>query len=374
MNKTKKGIGRSGPVKILRYWPAYLMLLPGFVYLLINNYIPMAGIVIAFKNFNYQLGMWKSPWTGFSNFEFLFRTSDAWLITRNTLLYNLTFIVLGTVLAILVSVSLNEIRSSAAKKVYQTSVLIPYLISMVIASFLVNGFLNSRTGFLNKGILEPLGMEAVSWYSEPQYWPFILVIVYLWKNLGYQVLLYYAALISIDREYYEAAVIDGAGRWKQFLHITLPGLKTTIITLTLLAVGRIFYSDFGLFYQIPMDSGVLLDVTNTIDLYVYHGLMESNNIGMSSAAGVYQSMVGFVLAIILFTLIITMTGVDFTTSLGAVTGNIANAGLGLTEATGPSGNFAGFTPFVKYLLVVVMLLGRLEVVAVFVLLHKIKNS
>lgn len=298
MKKTKEGTGRSGPVKILRYWPAYLMLLPGFVYLLINNYIPMAGIVIAFKNFNYQLGMWKSPGTGFSNFEFLFRTSDAWLITRNTLLYNLTFIVLGTVLAILVSVSLNEIRSSAAKKVYQTSVLIPYLISMVIASFLVNGFLNSRTGFLNKGILEPLGMEAVSWYSEPQYWPFILVIVYLWKNLGYQVLLYYAALISIDKEYYEAAVIDGAGRWKQFLHITLPGLKTTIITLTLLAVGRIFYSDFGLFYQIPMDSGVLLDVTNTIDLYVYHGLMESNNIGMSSAAGVYQSMVGFVLVLL----------------------------------------------------------------------------
>lgn len=141
-------------------------------------------------------------------------------------------------------------------------------------------------------------MEAVSWYSEPQYWPFILVIVYLWKNLGYQVLLYYAALISIDKEYYEAAVIDGAGRWKQFLHITLPGLKTTIITLTLLAVGRIFYSDFGLFYQIPMDSGVLLDVTNTIDLYVYHGLMESNNIGMSSAAGVYQSMVGFVLVLL----------------------------------------------------------------------------
>ncbi len=298
MKETKKGTGRSGPAKILRYWPAYAMLLPGFVYLLINNYIPMAGIVIAFKNFNYQLGMWKSPWTGLSNFEFLFRTSDAWLITRNTLLYNVTFIVLGTVLAILVSVALNEIRSSFAKKVYQTSVLIPYLISMVIASFLVNGFLNSRTGFINKGILEPLGMEAVSWYSEPQYWPFILVIVYLWKNLGYQVLLYYAALISIDKEYYEAAVIDGAGRWKQFLHITLPGLKTTIITLTLLAVGRIFYSDFGLFYQIPMDSGVLLDVTNTIDLYVYHGLMESNNIGMSSAAGVYQSMVGFVLVLL----------------------------------------------------------------------------
>ncbi len=298
MKTATKGKGRSWLTSVLRCWPAYVMLLPGFVYLLINNYIPMAGIVIAFKNFNNQKGMFESPWAGLSNFEFLFRTSDAWLITRNTLLYNLTFIVLGTVLAILVSVALNEIRSSFAKKLYQTSVLIPYLISMVIASFLVNGFLNSRTGFLNKGILEPLGLQPVSWYSEPQYWPFILVVVYLWKNLGYQVLLYYASLISIDKEYYEAAVIDGAGRWKQFRFITLPGLKTTIITLTLLAVGRIFYSDFGLFYQIPMDSGVLLDVTNAIDLYVYHGLMESNNIGMSSAAGVYQSMVGFVLVLL----------------------------------------------------------------------------
>ena len=292
-----RGIRKSRR-RLFRYGPIYLMLLPGFVYLIVNNYIPMAGIVIAFKRYNYQLGMWKSPWAGLSNFEFLFRTKDAWLITRNTLLYNLAFIVIGTVLAIAVAILLGEVRTAPARKFYQTSILVPYLISMVIASFLVNGFLNSRTGFINKGILEPLGMEGVSWYSSPEYWPFILIIVNTWKNLGYNVILYYATLVGIDLAYYEAAVVDGAGKWKQFIHITLPGLKSTVIVLTLLSIGRIFYSDFGLFYQIPMDSGVLLEVTNTIDLYVYHGLMESGNMGMSSAAGVYQSCVGFLLVLL----------------------------------------------------------------------------
>ena len=150
---------------------------------------------------------------------------------------------------------------------------------------------------MNKTILPALGLEPVSWYTESKYWPFILILVNLWKGLGYNCIIYYATLVGIDRGYYEAAVIDGANRWKQVVHITLPALKPTIITLTLMAIGRIFYSDFGLFYQVPMNSGPLLDVTNTIDTFVYRGLMSLNNISMASAAGVYQSLIGFLLVL-----------------------------------------------------------------------------
>ena len=279
------------------YLPLYLMMVPGAIYLIINNYIPMAGITIAFEQFNYSKGMWGSPFVGLKNFEFLFKTKDAWIITRNTLLYNVAFIVLGTVLAIAVAILLNEIHSSLAKKISQTTILVPFLISIVVVSYLVYAFLSSDSGFINNSILKPLGMESVSWYTSPQYWPFILILVNVWKGLGYNCIIYYATLVGIDKGYYEAAVIDGANRWQQVVHVTLPSLKPTIITLTLMAVGKIFYSDFGLFYQVPMNSGPLMDVTNTIDTYVYRGLMSLNNISMSSAAGVYQSLVGFLLVL-----------------------------------------------------------------------------
>ena len=287
MQNTLKRLGR--------FLPLYLMLLPGVVYLFINCYIPMAGIVIAFKQYNVRDGMFGSPWVGFSNFEFLFKTNDAWLMTRNTLLYNLVFIILGTVLAIAIAIILNEIRAQMAKQVYQTVILVPYLISMVVVSYLVFAFLSNGNGFLNNTVLPMLGMEPIDWYNQPQYWPFILVIVQLWKTLGYSCILYYATICGIDRSLYEAAVVDGASRWQQIRNVTLPSLKSTIIILTLMSLGNIFRSDFGLFYQVPMDSGPLLEVTQTIDTYVYRGLMQTNNIGMSSAAGVYQSIVGFIL-------------------------------------------------------------------------------
>ena len=180
---------------------------------------------------------------------------------------------------------------------YQTVILIPFLISIVVVSYLVYAFLSTDSGFINNSILKPLGMEPISWYTTPKYWPVILVIVNLWKGFGYNCIIYYATLVGIDRGYYEAAVIDGANRWQQVVHITLPSLKPTIITLTLLAIGRIFYSDFGLFYQVPMNSGMLIDVTNTIDTYVYRALITLNNVSMSSAAGFYQSLVGFTLVL-----------------------------------------------------------------------------
>lgn len=257
----------------------------------------MTGIVVAFKQYNVRDGIYHSPNIGFKNFEFLFKTNDAWLITRNTIFYNLVFIVVGTVLAVAVAIILYEIRNKVAKQFYQTVILIPYLISMVVVSYLVFAFLSNGNGFLNKSVLPALGVNPISWYNEPKYWPFILVLVHLWKNVGYSCILYYATICGIDRSLYEAAVVDGANRWKQICHITLPCLKSTIVILTLMSLGNIFRSDFGLFYQVPMNSGALINVTNTIDTFVYRGLMQTNNIGMSSAAGVYQSIVGFILVL-----------------------------------------------------------------------------
>ena len=269
------------------------MFLPGALYLLMDKYIPMSGLIIAFKKVNWRKGILASDWVGFSNFTYLFKTKDAFNITRNTLLYNLCFIVLGTVIAITIAILLNEITSKLFKQVYQTIILMPYLISIVVVSYLVFAMLSSESGFINNTIFKALGVKPISWYTEPKYWPFILVIVHIWKVFGYDCILYYATLVGIDHGYYEAAVIDGANRWQQIVHVTLPSLLPTIITLTLMSIGKIFYSDFGLFYQVPMNSGVLVSTTNVIDTYVYRALIEQGNISMSSAAGVYQSLVGF---------------------------------------------------------------------------------
>lgn len=274
----------------------FSMMIPGFIYLIINNYIPMAGLVIAFKKYDYGKGIWGSPWTGFSNFTYLFKTQDARNIIRNTVGYNLVFIFLGTVLAVAIAIMLNNIRNAMSKKVYQTLILIPYLISMVVVSYIVFGFLSSENGMLNK-LLSSLGLKTVSWYMTSKYWPYILTIVYLWKNFGYSSILYYATVIGIDSSLYEAATVDGANKWKQIWHVTLPGLRGTIITMVLLSIGRMFYTDFGLFYQVPMRSGLISSVTDTIDVYVYKGLTQLNDIGRSSAAGFLQSVLGFILVL-----------------------------------------------------------------------------
>lgn len=289
----KKSLG----VKIKKYWPFYIMMLPAVIYLFINNYIPMSGLILAFKKYNVRDGIFGSPWVGLENFKFLFATKDAWVITRNTILYNLIFILAGTTAAIGLAVILNDVVSKRRKKVYQTIVLLPYMISMVVVAYLANAFLASDTGFINNYILEPLGLQPISFYSEPKYWPFILVFINIWKGVGYSCIMYLANLGGIDPGYYEAAALDGATRWQRFTKITLPCLKPTIITLTILAIGKMFYSDFGLFYQVPMQSGSLFSVTQTIDTYVFYGLMKNGNIGMSAAAGFYQSMVGFVLVL-----------------------------------------------------------------------------
>ena len=280
--------------KMKRYLPLYLMLVPGTVYLIINNYMPMAGLALAFKKINYSIGIFQSPWTGFSNFTYLFSTNDAFLFFRNTILYNLAFIFLGNFMGIFTAIALDCIKKKFFKRISQVVILIPYLLSTVIISYIVYAFLSGNNGFMNMTILPMLGLDKVNWYNEAKYWPFILTIVYLWMSFGYSSILYYSTLISIDKSYYEAAVVDGAGTYAQIRHITLPALKTTIITMILLAVGRICYSDFGLFYQVPMNSGLLYSTTQTIDTYVYRGLLELNDIGRSTAAGFLQSVLGFI--------------------------------------------------------------------------------
>ena len=275
----------------------YIMLLPGFLYLLINNYIHMSGMIIAFKNVDFGKGILKSDWAGFKNFEYLFRTPDAFRITRNTIVYNLVFILVNLIIGVLLAILLSEITSRIAVKTYQTVILLPYMISMVIVSYLAYAFLSSDTGLLN-GVIKSFGGNKISWYTTEKYWPVILVIVNCWKYVGYGTIVYLASILGIDRSLYEAAKVDGITRMQTIRYITVPMIKPTIITMVLLNVGRIFYSDFGLFYQVPMNSGALLNVTNTIDTYVYRGLITLGDIGMSSAAGVYQSLVGF--AVIMF--------------------------------------------------------------------------
>ena len=274
----------------------FAMAAPAFFLVLIMQYFPMSGLVLAFKNFRYDMGVFRSPWNELNNFKFLFSSGTGWLITRNTILYNLAFIVVNTVLAIAVAIILSELKNKV-KNFYQSVILLPHLISAVIISYIVFAFLSTESGFFNTTLGRLFGAEPIAWYAEKQYWPYILVFVNAWKSIGYQCIIYLATLLGFDRSYYEAADLDGATVWQQIRLITLPLLRPTIIMLTMMAVGRIFYSDFGLFYQVPQNSGALYDVTNTIDTYVYRGLLESGNISMSAAAGFYQSIVGFILVL-----------------------------------------------------------------------------
>lgn len=278
--------------------PLLLLTIPGMIYLLINNYIPMAGVVIAFKSQNFAKGIFGGDWIGLDNFAFLFKTKDAWIMTRNTILYNLAFIVIGTICAIIVALLMTELTKKYLSKFYQNALIIPSVISTVVISYIVFSFLNSDSGLINKTILGLFNLPEISWYSEAKYWPVIIVLVFIWKTAGYSSIVYMASIAGMDKSIYEAAKIDGAGKFRQIKDITLPLLKPTIIIMTLLAVGRIMNSDFGLFYQVPMNSGALYNTTQTIDTFVYRAMMQLNDTGMAAASGLYQSLVGFLLVMV----------------------------------------------------------------------------
>lgn len=258
----------------------------------------MFGIFLAFKDYSFMKGIFGSDWCGIDNFRFLFQTKDALIMTRNTILYNIAFIIIGTVISIIIAIFMCELGEKARVKFFQGALLLPNLLSWVVIAFITYAFLNADTGFINNTVLKLFGKNPVSWYTDPSAWPLIIILVFLWKNMGYQSIVYMASISGIDKSLYEAAAIDGASKSKQIFSITLPLLKPTVVMLVLMAVGRIFYSDFGLFYQVPQNSGALFNVTQTIDTYVYRGLMELNSVGMSAAAGFYQSVVGFILVIL----------------------------------------------------------------------------
>lgn len=278
----------------------FLMALPGLAHVILFRYVTLPFILIAFKDYRHADGLWGSEWVGLSNFKYLFGVSSkGWQITRNVLGYNVVFIVLGTLLSLAIAILLSEVYKSFFARFYQTSLFFPNFLSWVVVTYVGAAFLAKRTGMLNT-LLANLGKEPIDWYSSPKYWPFILCVSYLWKSLGVSTIIYVASILAINPEYYEAASIDGASKWQQIIHITLPNLRPQIIILTLLAIGRIFNADFGLFYQMPRQylNPVLIRTTDVIDTYVFRALRELGEIEMAAAAGFYQSTVGFILVMV----------------------------------------------------------------------------
>ena len=249
-----------------RYLPLYLMMLPGLIYLIANNYLPMFGILIAFKKVNFTTGLFQSPWCGFDNFEYLFKTKDAFLMIRNTVCYNLVWIALGLVISVFIAICMAEIASRKAAKVIQPVICFPSMVSAVILSFIVYAFLSVSYGYLNATDFKD---NPVNWYSQAKYWPIILTIVHFWQNAGQSSIIYMASIGGIDKSLYESARLDGATKMQQIRHITLPMLRPMIILMLLLSIGRIFNSDFGLFYQVPLGNGLLASTTKTIGFQLY---------------------------------------------------------------------------------------------------------
>lgn len=293
MKVKKKGFIRD----LKKNGPLLSMCIPGLIFFILFSYLPMFGIVIAFKQYRFDMGIWGSPWNGLKNFEFMFNSPDAWVITRNTIGYNLIFIFGGLVLNVAMAIGLNELRNKMFSKVCQTIVLMPHFLSYVIVSYLALAFLNVENGVLNRIIMPMLGKSPVDWYATDEVWPGILIFINFWKTVGYGSVVYLAGIAGIDTSLYEAAKVDGANRWQQIRYVTLPALVPLMVILTILNVGKIFNSDFGLFYQVPLNTGALYPATNVISTYVYNMLMSAGtgSVGMASAAALYQSVVGFIL-------------------------------------------------------------------------------
>jgi len=273
-----------------------LLFLPGALLILLFSYIPMFGVVLAFKDYRYDLGIMGSDWVGWANFKFFFVSNNSWRITRNTVLYEGVYLLTTTGLALFFAILMNEMKRKWLR-IHQTALFIPYCLSWVVVSYLTDSFLDNQNGFLNQ-LLAFFGQDPHMWYLETKPWPYILVIVNLWKNIGFSTLVYFAGIMGINQEYYEAARIEGANRWQMATRITLPMLSTLISVLIILAIGNIFKGDFGLHYFVPNNSGMTFATTDIIDTYLYRALSVYGDIGMSTAIGVYQSVVGLILVVV----------------------------------------------------------------------------
>lgn len=273
-----------------------LMCLPAVVFFFIFSYMPMPGAYIAFTNFQYNKGIWASPFVGLQNFKFLFTSGQLTLLLRNTILYNVAFIVLGNFLQLLFAILLNEVQSKRYKKTTQSMMFLPYFISDVLVSLLVYNLLNYDYGFISN-LVRSMGGEMAKVYQMPNAWPFIIVLVNLWKGTGYGTVVYFAAITGMDSSMMEAAQIDGANGFQRIRYITLPTLKPTVVILFLFAIGGILKGNFGLFYNLVGNNSMLFQTTDIIETYVYRSMMNSFNFSQSSAVGLFQSVVGFFIVI-----------------------------------------------------------------------------
>ena len=294
MAKTKTGEGKTKG-HFGKSVPLLLIALPGIVYLLINNYIPIMGLFLAFKDFNFMKGIFKSDWCGLDNFKFLFLTKDAWIMTRNTLLYNIVFIILGTVVAIFLAVLLCELGDRVRVKFFQASLLLPNLLSWVVIGFVAYAFLNADTGFINNTVMKSLGKEGIAWYTFPKAWPFILVIVNLWKNAGYQSIVYMAGISGIDKSLYEAAELDGATKLQRIRHIDLPTIQPTIIMLLIMNLGNLMSVGFEKVYLLQNDLNFA--TSDIISTYVYRVGLVNSDFGYSTTVGLFNTLINLLILV-----------------------------------------------------------------------------
>lgn len=279
---------------IRRNKTSYLLVLPAMVYTLIFGYMTYPYMIIAFQRFNYTKGIFHSEFVGLENFEFFFRSNKALTVTFNTIFLNLLFIVFGTLMALVISLALNELRKRIFVKLSQSVMLFPHFISWIVVSYVLYAFFSMDMGLVNQ-MLNQLGIASVNWYTEPKVWPAILTGMHVWKGAGMSAVIYLATITGIDETLYEAAEIDGANRWQMCLHITLPLMMPTVVILTLLSIGKIMYGDFGMIYALIGDNGTLYSTTDIIDTYVFRSLRQIGNPSEAMAVGLFQSVVGFIL-------------------------------------------------------------------------------
>ncbi|MDY3929721.1 MAG: ABC transporter permease subunit [Clostridia bacterium] len=293
--ETKKGLGfRKNSFR--ENFELSLLALPGFLHMLLVCYIPMVGVIIAFKKFNPNLGIWASKWVGFDNFKFFFTSNDFVRIMRNTLLYGAGFLVLDNLASIAMAIVLYNITSRKVLKFYQTAIILPKFMSAVLIAFIVYALLNPVSGIINQVIIF-FGGAGKDWYSEANYWPFILTVVHLWQIVGMSSIIYYACLMGIDETLFEAARIDGANKWHEIKYIIVPEIMGLLCIQIILGVGSLVSGDFGLFYQTPMNVGVLYSTTDIINTYVFRALQEATNMGRTAAVGLFQSVAGLILVV-----------------------------------------------------------------------------
>ena len=289
----KKNRLRKFMLTIRRNKVLILMLLPAILYFLIFSYIPMGGTILAFKNYNFRDGIFGSPWIGLDNFKYFFISGQAWIVTRNTILYNVAFITVNTILQMGLAILISEIGGKYFKKLTQTAMFLPYFIPWVVVGIIAYNMLNLENCTINSMIAK-IGGEKFNFYGSTFVWPFIMIFVSAWKNVGYGTVLYLAAIMGIDTETYEAAKIDGANIFQRIFKVTIPSLIPTMIILTLLAIGNIFRGDFQMFYQIIGNNGPLFNATDVIDTFTFRSLIQSGEVGMSAASCLYQSVFCFI--------------------------------------------------------------------------------